>query len=77
MDRQLDENNIIIESKEYILYIFTFWSSLILLGWYFANNTLYLDKVGGVSLGVLVTVFGIFALEYFLIFIKKNKTMFL
>ncbi|MBQ2593271.1 MAG: oligosaccharide repeat unit polymerase [Candidatus Riflebacteria bacterium] len=73
MANQLDENNIALKSKEYIFYIFIFWSSLVLLGLYFANNTLYLDKVGGVSLGVLISIFGIFALESLFIFLKKNK----
>ena len=73
MTNQLDENSIGPKPKEYIFYILIFWSSLILLGLYFANNTLYLDKVGGVSLGLLVTIFGAFALESLFIFIKKNK----
>lgn len=73
MTNQLDENSIAHKPQEYIIYILIFWSSLILLGLYFANNTLYLDKVGGVSLGLLVLIFGAFALESLFIFIKKNK----
>ena len=70
MANQLDENSITAKPLDYVFYILTFWSSLILLGLYFANNTLYLDKVGGVSLGLLVVIFVAFALESLFIFIK-------
>jgi hypothetical protein len=73
MANQLDENSITAKPLDYVFYILTFWSSLILLGLYFANNTLYLDKVGGVSLGLLVVIFVAFALESLFIFIKKKK----
>ncbi|MBR4328510.1 MAG: hypothetical protein IKP71_01520, partial [Candidatus Riflebacteria bacterium] len=54
-----------------ILNIFFYWLLLILLGFYFANNTLYLDKVGGVSLSILVFVFGAFDLKSLFILIRK------
>ena len=73
MANQLCGKNYSKNKIKFILYIFFYWFLLVLLGFYFANNTLYLDKVGGVSLTLFISIISAFGLESVFLFIKKNK----